>query len=56
MSESINQFPELPFMIDVGGDRYYLAKDQTTSIDLAYKNRKEFYNTFLSVDSDFRGV
>jgi hypothetical protein len=47
MSESINQFPELPFMIDVGGDRYYLAKDQTAPIDLAYKNRKEFYNTFL---------
>jgi hypothetical protein len=34
-------------MIDVGGDRYYLGQEQTASIDLAYKSRKDFYNTFL---------
>ena len=45
MSNSINASQELSMFIDVGGDRYYLGADKP--IDLAYKGRVDFVNTFL---------
>ena len=44
MSDS-NNTTVLSLFIDVGGDRYYLGADKP--IDLAYKGRVDFVNTFL---------
>jgi hypothetical protein len=50
MSNSKNANPELPLFIDVGGDRYYLGADKP--INLGYKSRIEFVNTFLQGENE----
>jgi hypothetical protein len=46
---------DLPTVIDVGGDRYYLGKGEDKTVDLAYKNRTQFLATFTSpTDSNTR--
>ena len=44
MTEYIDSFPELPLMIDIGGMKYYMG--ELKPVELAYKNRSEFKNTF----------
>jgi hypothetical protein len=44
MTEYRDPFPELPLMVDLGGMKYYLG--ELKPVELAYKNRAEFKNTF----------
>jgi hypothetical protein len=45
MSEFRDPFPELPQVVDIGGDRYFMGPQKP--IELGFKSRKDFINSFL---------
>lgn len=46
MSDFIDPFPELPQVIDVGGDRYFMGPQKP--IELGFKSRQDYLNSFGS--------
>lgn len=46
MSDFIDPFPELPQVIDIGGDRYFMGPQKP--IELGFKSRQDYLNSFGS--------
>jgi hypothetical protein len=46
MSDFMDPFPELPQVVDVGGDRYFMGPQKP--IELGFKSRQDYLNSFGS--------
>ena len=44
MTDFIDPYPNLPQVIDVGGDRYFMGPQKP--IELAFKSRKDYIDSF----------
>jgi len=44
MSDFVDPFPNLPQVIDIGGDRYFMGAEKP--VELAYKSRKNYIDSF----------